>query len=95
MVFVKSPDRPAEPTAASITARRRREMAVGVPLDLRIHWASQERYQCPLCAVYIKVGAAAVGETRSCSRCQSLYRVHTIEEGSVTSFVPVSLHGTL
>ena len=93
MVFVKSPDRPVEPTAASVTARRRSEMSLGVPIDIRIHWASQERYQCPLCALYIKVGDAQVGQVRYCSRCASGYRVHTVEGTSITSFVPVSLRG--
>ena len=52
MPFARSADRPPRTKRVSLSTRRNAVMTEGEPIDLRVMFGEQTRYQCPPCAVY-------------------------------------------
>lgn len=94
MAFARSADRPARTKRVSMSTRRNAVMTEGEPIDLRVMFGEQTRYQCPPCAVYFSVPAGLKkGEQATCTKCGSVYVAHDVTTtGTVQSFVPTVIH---
>lgn len=94
MPFARSADRPPRTKRVSLSTRRNAVMAEGEPIDLRVMFGEQTRYQCPPCAVYFPVPSGLKkGDAATCTKCGSVYVAHDVTmTGTVLTFAPKAIH---